>query len=209
MLKLLFVAFAIFIILVIAEFLRRVLKYKSENTRKFVHISTGTFAAFWPFFLSFGQIEIMALAFLIVIVSSKYLDVFKSIHAVERQTYGEILFAIAIGAVAIITNDKLIFMAAILHMSLADGLAGIIGVRFGARHNFRVFGQTKSLIGSASFWLISLIIIGLYFVLSQASGAALGIIFLPLIATGLEAIGVLGFDNFLVPVIVALGLIFA
>lgn len=203
------VAVGILIVLIIAEFLRRRKKYSPENTRKFVHILTGTFAAFWPFFLSWPQIEIMACALLVVIFLSKYFNIFKAIHIDERRTFGEILFAIAIGLVAIITQDRLIYMAAILHMSLADGLAGVVGKHFGRRNTYTVFGHTKSIVGSATFWLSSLIIISLYFILSHAVGAVLAIIFLPLITTGLEATAVWGVDNFLVPVFIALTLMFA
>ncbi|MGH7237160.1 MAG: hypothetical protein ACREGF_01350, partial [Candidatus Saccharimonadales bacterium] len=206
---LLLVAAGIFIVLIMAEGLRRRKIFSPETTRKFVHILTGTFAAFWPYFLSWGQIEIMAGALLAVIFLSKYFNIFKAIHLVERRTFGEILFAVAIGLVAIITHDPLIFMAAILHMSLADGLAGVAGKRFGRRNSYTVFGQTKSIVGSATFWLSSLIIISLYFILSHAVGAVLAIIFLPLIATALEAAGAWGIDNFLVPVFIALALTFA
>jgi len=205
-LKLLLVALVIFILLLIVELLWRVKKYRSEFTRKSIHILVGTFAAFWPWFLSWRQIELLALAFLIVVVTARYLVIFDSIHKIERKSIGDLLFAISIGLVALITHERWIFTAAVLHMSLADGLAAVIGTRYGKGSVYKIFGQRKSLVGTVTFWLCSLTILIIYFSASHNGDAWPTLLWLPLAATLLENVGIYGSDNLLVPLFVVIAL---
>lgn len=200
----LLVIIAVFLLLVVVEYLWRVKKYRSEFTRKFIHITIGTFAAFWPWFLSWSQIELLAAAFFIVILASRLLSIFGSIHIIGRKTIGELLFAVSIGLTAFISHDRLIFAAAMLHMSLADGLAATVGTQFGQKTSYSVLGQRKTLVGTITFWLCSFVILGFYFAFSHVSGAWPALLWLPLGATLLENIGVRGSDNVLVPVAVAI-----
>ena len=178
-----------------------------ELSRKLVHITVGSFVAFWPFFLSWNEIRLLSVAFFVVVSISKYLNVFKAIHSVQRPTWGELYFALAVGSVTLITQNKWVYMAALLQMSLADGLAAILGVQFGLkRYAYKVFKHTKTLVGSATFAVISVLILVTF---TYVSGMALGpfsIVSLAIVATLIENCGVLGLDNLLVPVVVAAGL---
>jgi phytol kinase len=174
----------------------------SEFSRKFIHVTVGSFVAFWPFFLSWNQIKGLSLAFLIVVGVSKYLHVFRAIHSVQRPTLGELYFALAVGAVAMVTHNKWIYLAAILQMSLADGLAAVMGIRYG-KQSYLVFGHRKSFIGSAAFFVTSWAILLGY---AQWSGSSLGLLQLTGIAslaTIVENVGVKGLDNLLVPLLIA------
>ena len=186
------------------EYLSRRKKYPPEITRKFIHISGGTVAAFTPWLLSWHQIEIIAAVLFIIILISKIFHIFESINSIKRTSIGDLLFALSIGLVAIIAHDRLIFAAAILHMSLADGLAAVAGTSLGKKTGYRVFGQQKSIVGSGVFWLSSVLILLWYLMLSHTNGNWSVLIWLPLLATGLEAIGLDGTDNLLVPVVVAI-----
>jgi phytol kinase len=208
MFKLFLVAAIVFILLLIAEYLWRVKHYYSEITRKFIHITVGTFAAFWPWFLSWDQIELLAGAFLVVIIISRSLSIFSSIHLIGRKTVGEIFFALSIGFTALATHNRYVFMAALLHLSIADGLAAILGTNLGKRHRYTVFGQRKSLLGTTTFLICSVAILLLYFSLSHTSPWPT-LLYLPVLTTLLENIGIRGSDNVLVPVVVALVLRFA
>ena len=202
-LKLLIVIAIVFILLLIAEYLWKIRRYRTEFTRKFVHITVGTFVAFWPWFLSWTQIGILAGAFLAVIIISRTLTVFGSIHLIGRKTAGEIFFALCIGLTALVTQNRYIFMAAILHLSIADGFAAIVGTKYGKRFSYRILGQPKSLAGSATFWLSSVAIVLSYALITHTATLPV-IIYLPLLATIIENIGIRGSDNLLVPVVVAL-----
>lgn len=193
---------SIFLVLVASEIWWRKRNPHDEVSRKFVHIVVGSFAAFWPFYLSWNEIIILSIAFIAGVVVSKYLRIFQAIHAVQRPTWGEICFAMAIGAIALVTREPWLYAAAVLHMSLADGLAAIVGVSLGKSNSYKVFGHTKSLIGSATFFGLSL---GILFTVSTffLPFSAWVIIPLALAATLLENISVRGLDNFVVPVLVA------
>ena len=175
-----------------------------EVGRKFVHVTVGTFVAFWPYFLDWTEIRLLSLAFFVVVLASMHLGVFKAIGSVQRPTYGEIFFALSVGLLTIITTSKGIYAAAILQMALADGFAAIIGGRFGTENKYHLYGRTKSLAGSATFFVISL---GLLIGYSQFSDNGLiwqYVVIGALGATLLENIAALGFDNLLVPVAVGL-----
>jgi len=194
----------VFLVLVLAEYLSRYKGIHSELTRKFVHVVVGTFVAFWPFFLSWRQIQFLALGFLVVVAASIKLDIFRAVHAVRRNTSGEFLFAIVIGLLAFITTNPWVFAAAMLHLSIGDGLAAIIGLLWGDDNKYKVFGHTKTVIGSLAFFFTSLLIVIGYAILSGAPYSATTIIALPVMATIAENVAVRGADNLVLPLLVAL-----
>lgn len=176
----------------------------SEVSRKFVHITVGSFVAFWPFFLSWNEIRFLSVAFLVVVLVSKYLKLFQAIHSVQRPTWGEIFFAAAVGIITFLTQDPWVYAASLLLMSLADGLAAILGVQYGRRHRYTVFGATKSIVGTMTFFAVSfaiLVILNQHIVTSLNLG---WIVAVSLLASLIENIGVRGLDNLLVPIMVAL-----
>lgn len=194
----------VFLILVLAEYLSRYKGVHSELTRKIVHVLVGIFVAFWPFFLSWGQIRFLSLLFLIVVVVSVKLRIFNSIHAVSRNTMGEVLFAVVIGLLAFVCTDPWIFAAAMLHLSLADGLAAVIGLTYGEGNSYRILGRTKSLAGSLAFFFTSLIIMLWYLSFSGATPTVVSVLVLPAVATIAENLSGEGTDNLVIPLLVAL-----
>jgi phytol kinase len=208
MLQIIIVILVVLILLLIAEYLWKVKHYHSELTRKFIHITVGSFVAFWPYFLDWNQIYLLALGFLVVIIVSRSASIFRSIHSINRRTIGDFLFALVIPIVALITHDRLIFTIAMLHLSLADGVAAVVGTRFGKKNRYQIFGQYKSIIGTIAFWLCSLALITAFMLISHVnwvnSKIWLKIIWLPILATAMENVGVYGTDNIIVPVLIAL-----
>lgn len=193
----------VFALLVIGEFYWRKNIVHDEISRKFVHITVGSFVASWPFFMGWGQIQILSIAFVVTVALSKYLNLFQAIHSVQRPTVGELFFAAAVGLTTLITQDKYIFAAAILHMSLADGLAAIIGTRFGKKNRYKILGQTKSLIGTATFIVVSVLILGAYGLMAAVTLSPLVILVIAYGSAAIENVGLYGSDNLLVPLLVA------
>lgn len=193
----------VFLILIFAEYLSRYKGVHSELTRKLVHILVGVFVAFWPFFLSWRQIQLLSLAFLAVVFLSIWLNIFKSIHAVERNVAGEVLFAMVVGILALLSTDEWVFAAAMLHLSLADGMAAIIGVMWGDRNQYKVFGHIKSVAGTLAFFVTSLCIMILYTIFSDASPSVTLLLWVPLLAALTENAAVSGTDNLVIPLLVA------
>lgn len=175
-----------------------------EGARKFAHIVIGVQVALWPLYLDWFEIRLISVALTIGFIICMRLRVFQSIGAVERLSYGEVLFALAIGGLTLITDSPAIYAAAVLHLSVADGMAALMGIRFGRKTQYKVFGHTKSLVGSAAFFVTSVLILSVYAYIS-------GVLPIPwilagaLMATALENAGIYGIDNIIVPVsIVAL-----
>lgn len=194
----------ILVILLANEWWWRKHEVHNEVSRKFVHVTVGSFVAAWPFFLSWQEIRLLSMAFVASVLISRYLGLFKAIHSVQRPTWGEVFFAMAVGLVTLITSDSWIYAIALLQMSLADGLAAIIGSHFGGRYRYSVFGSAKTVLGTLTFFVVSLaIMVGLRehvpASLSLASLASLSL------AAGLiENLGIKGSDNLFVPILVAL-----
>jgi phytol kinase len=195
---------AVAILLILSELWYRRHGLHGEFSRKFVHVTVGSFTAFWPFFMSWDNIRFLSLSFLVVVALSKYLNVFTAIHSVQRPTWGELFFAAVAGALTLVTNNKWVFAAALLQMSLADGFAAVVGTRYGKSSQYVMFRHIKSYVGSLTFFVLSIVIL---LGLSHFSAYHLGLArigYISLVATFIENIGVRGSDNLLVPMAVAL-----
>jgi phytol kinase len=176
-----------------------------EIARKFVHIVTGLFISIWAFYMTVGQIQILSILLLAGVIFSKYFNVFKSVHGVKRRTSGEIFFALSIGVIASIAPNPWVFAAAMLNMSLADGLAAIVGSSHGKGTTYKVFGHKKSLIGSITFYITSLLIIFIiadFSPLNTVENIWIAMFWVPLLATAVENLAYNGVDNLLVPLVV-------
>lgn len=198
----------VFLLLVITEYLWRTNRLRGESARKLIHIVVGSYVAFWPFFISFEMIQLISAAFLLVVAVSLKLNIFKSIHGVTRRTWGEVLFAVGIGLVAVLTDEPWIFAACILHLSVADGLAALTGLKWGKKTTYTINGHKKSLVGTGVFWLCSLVItaVAIYHLPYLQLESRNLLLWLPLATAFTENVGFGGTDNVLVPLIVYLGL---
>lgn len=194
----------VFALLILTEYLWRSNKLRGESARKFIHIIVGSYVAFWPFFISFMAIQLISVAFLLVVMVSQQFDIFKAIHGVARRTWGEVLFAVGIGLVATLAKEPWVFTACILHMSVGDGLAALAGKRWGKGNSYEIDGHVKSVVGTVVFWVCSFVITGvtIYFVPALHADIRPLLIWLPIGAALTENIGIGGTDNVLVPLLV-------
>ncbi len=193
------------LILVVSEYFWRKKKARGEIARKFVHIIAGTFMASWGFYLDVRQIQILSAILFIGVLMSKYLSIFQSVHNIARKTWGEAFFALSIGLCATLAPNPWVYAAAVLHVSLADGLAAVIGTKYCKRSGYTVFGQYKSVVGTVTFYLVSACIVTWLITQSSAgidTQAWAIILWLPLLATISENIAVNGLDNIAVPMVV-------
>lgn len=204
---------AMLAILLIAEVLWRKKILQGENQRKFVHISIGTFAAFWPWFLSWEIIQILGLIMVVLAIINRrrtYLHYLGNIRIYHN--YGDIFLPLAIIVASMATTNKIFFAIAILHVSLADGLAAVVGKNFGKHWRYKVFRHSKTVVGSMTFWLVSVCILGLGVLAAHDvipySQYSLLLLALPPALTAIENAVGLGMDNIAVPaaVLVALNL---
>lgn len=191
------------VVLLAAEGLAKFTRLHAEITRKFVHMFVGTFVAFWPFFLSWRTIEILSIAFFVGILLSVKYTIFKAIHLVPRKAVGELLFAVVIGLLALVSANKWVFLVAMLNLSIGDALAAVIGLLLGSSNKYKVFGMTKSIAGTSAFFLTSIVTMIIYEQIGHLYVGPATFWLVPIIATATENVAVLGTDNLIMPLLIA------
>ena len=212
MLAVIFCLVGVAALLAAAEYLGKHKILKGENQRKFVHIGVGTFVAFWPWLISWETIQFIGLAMLLVVLLSRHQHPrfwrFNKIS--KRESYGDIFFALAIIASALLTDVKIFFALAILNLALADGVAAVIGLNFGKHWRYKIYHHTKTVIGTMVFWLVLIYIMGTGLLFAHDligfDGYVLLVVVLPSVLTLLENISVMGLDDLLIPVVVIVAL---
>lgn len=194
-------------LLLLAEILWRKKILKGEGQRKFLHITGGVFIAFWPWLISWHATQLLGLALLAgVLINRGSHTKLHFLRGPKRESYGDIFFALVIILCALVTDVKLFFALAILHLALADGLAAVVGKNFGKQWKYKVFGQSKTVLGSMTFWLVSLGILGTSIIIGHDlisfQNYSILLIFLPPALTLIENVVGLGLDNLVVPLAV-------
>jgi phytol kinase len=197
-------------VLLLDELLWRKKIIHGELKRKIVHIAVTSFVAFWPWIMSWKAIQLIGIAMVLVLLLNRRIKLLHYLGGIRQQTYGDVFLALSITTAALITDEKIFFAIAMLHVALADGFAAIIGTKFGRKYRYSVFGQAKSIIGSMTFWLTSLCILGVGLLLAYnlipPSHYATLLIALPPVLTVAENLAVFGTDNLVIPIITIIAL---
>ncbi|WP_040656672.1 diacylglycerol/polyprenol kinase family protein [Rubidibacter lacunae] len=190
--------------IVLAETLSRLMPSDPELTRKIVHVGSGNviLLAWWFGIPAWIGIAASAIAGAMALLSY-VVPLLPSINSVGRKSFGTFFYALSMGVLVawFWPLDRPQFAAiGILVMAWGDGMAAIVGSRFG-QHQYRVLGSTKSWEGSlamatASFIATSLVLLSVQGTLWQTWAIALAVAAL---ATVLEAVSQLGIDNLTVP----------
>jgi phytol kinase len=180
----------------------RQLKINAETSRKFVHVVAGVMTVLLPHIITFAQIRFISALFIPVMLASKRLNVFESIHKVARRTYGEIYFPLSILLVATAFPHTVIFSFGVLVMALGDGLASIIGQRYG-KQRYNLWAAEKSYIGSSVFWLTVFVICLASFAFYPISVWEAGLLSVAIssLLTLTEASLAYGLDNLVLPLL--------
>ena len=192
------------IIVLFTEGLNRFHQGDAELTRKIVHIGTGNVILFAWWFNIPASVGITAsvLASLVALVSY-YVPILPSINSVGRKSLGTFFYAVSIGILVAYfwpIHSPYYAVIGILVMAWGDGLAAIIGRRFG-EHRYEVGSITKSWEGSFTMALASYLVV--FLVLWSVQDNLWQTCFISLcvaiFATTLEAFSQLGIDNLTVP----------
>lgn len=198
----------IFIVLIIATLVAKFSRGASESSRKLVHILVGNWIFITPFFTDLWAVVLVPASFIIInSLSLKY----KLIAAMERDddSLGTVYYALSLfiltAASFILDWPRLAFFG-VLIMAYGDGLAAVIGQRFGRIKPFP-FAPKKSLAGTLTVAIVAFIVTALVslFVRGGAESApALPLIILVSLLTALfsaaiELVGERGCDNIILP----------
>ena len=193
------------ILVLVAEILSRILADDPELTRKVVHIGSGNviLIAWW---LNISQNVIISAAVIaaaIAIVSFSYvIPILPSIESVGRKSFGTLFYAISMGVLAAYfwQDTPQYAVIGILVMAWGDGMAAIIGQRFG-KHQYRIGQIVKSWEGSLAMAGAALIVTASILLATAGNSWQTWTISLvvAIVATVLEAFSKLGIDNLTVP----------
>lgn len=198
------VAVWVSLILLIAWVVNRFVNKDAELLRKIVHIGTGNVILFaWLLDIPASVGIVASIIASLVTLLSYLFPILPAINSVGRQSLGTFFYAVSIGVlVACFWHLKQPQYAAIgvLIMAWGDGLAALIGQRFG-KHKYQVFGAHKSWEGSLTMAVASYIVCSLIFLftLGNVWQTWLISIVVALVASALEAFSLLGIDNLTVP----------
>jgi phytol kinase len=181
------------------------------QSRKFLHIMTGNIAFILPLF---ETREIMAFVaagpfILFTFLMSPYSPI-KSMRGKTSEAghgLGLVYYAITwtVLAYAFFDHREIIAMG-ILAMSYGDGLASLIGIKYGKR-KYCVFKDTKSYVGSIAMFVCTfllLVIALLFYAEPVTTRVAVYLLCMAGVATIVEGITPLGLDNLSVPFVAAM-----
>jgi phytol kinase len=192
-------------LLLLAESLNRYAGINTEITRKIVHIGTGQviLLAWWLQIPAWVAIAAAIIAGIIALLSY-WLPILPGINSVGRESFGTFFYAVSIGIlVGWFWPLQLPQYAVIgiLVMAWGDGLAAVIGQKFG-KHPYKLLGMQKSWEGSLTMALITYTVCSLILLSVQGSNwITWGVpVIVAITATGLESFSTLGIDNLTVPV---------
>jgi phytol kinase len=204
--KFILVTLAYGLIFVVLEVIAAKLRPPAEVARKLGHILAGIGAALLPFVLDYKEIALLGALFVPAVLMSMKFSMFKSVHGVNRKTYGEVYFPLAICLSALLFPDQLLYTYAVLTLGVSDALASLVGVNYG-RKKYRVKDGHKSYEGSVAFFVSTLAIgTGLILLLTENTDWVTAVILsaaLAAILTVIEARGHRGVDNLFVPLAAA------
>jgi phytol kinase len=192
------------LLLLVATLLNRFGNDNAEVVRKVVHIGTGNVILFawWLHIPAFVGVGASVLASIVTFLSYRF-PILPGINSVGRKSLGTFFYAVSIGILVAwfwSINKPQYAALGILVMAWGDGLAALVGQRFG-KHPYKIWENKKSWEGSGTMAVVSFIVSGLIFLSVNGNNWQTWIVALSvaLLATILEAFSIYGIDNLTVP----------
>ena len=191
------------ILVLIAEVLSRSLGDDPELTRKIVHIGSGNVILLaWWLNISRSIIVSAAVIAAAIAITSYLVPILPSIESVGRKSFGTLFYAISMGVLTgcFWQDYPQYAVIGILVMAWGDGLAAIIGQRFG-KHQYQIGTIKKSWEGSLAMTGAAFLVTATILLFTQGNNWQAWTIALvvAVVATICEAFSKLGIDNLTVP----------
>ncbi len=198
--------------LALIETVLNLLHRDNEASRKALHIMHAVGLVGLAFIVPLTWLIAFEMFFLFAMFVARYLNThydkrWKWVHylgktyRVGRTSYGDLLLPASVVLTAFIANTKWEFVVAVLVVGLADAAAALVGKKWGSSSSYAIFGQQKSVLGSAAFLVVAIMVVYGYSLLSPTyPGDILPLFAIAALLTGIENIGVYGSDNFLLPI---------
>lgn len=178
-----------------------------ETARKMVHIGMGMicltfpllFSATWPVWVLAG-LAVIALSALRLVPWMKC-GAGTVLHAVNRNTLGEIYFPLGVAAVfTLAKDDPLKFTIPVSLLTFADAAGALVGKRWG-RHPYQTLEGQKSIEGSVAVGITAFLCATVPLVIAQrdlAASLVIGVL-IGIFGMVVEAISWRGLDNVFLP----------
>lgn len=185
-----------------AEGMRKWRGYSSDFTRKVIHIGVGmiSWGLHWIFDNPWYFAVACALFMLINFLDWRY-GFFAAMASGDRSNLGTVYFPFAVGLVALLFwEQRPLLIAALMPLTWGDGLAPVIGRRFG-RRVYTVGQSQRTVEGSLGFFLAAYLFtwLALWVAIGTPGltpgAAALPALVVVLLATIVEGVSVWGLDN--------------
>lgn len=195
-------------LLLVAAELHRRQWLVAELTRKLVHVGMGLvvlpfpwlFHESWPVIILGGLAVITLLV--VRLLPTWRQRIGNALYSVARESFGEIYFTLAVVIVFMLARgEPMLFVVPILILALADSIAALVGMRYGATHYTTLDGR-KSAEGSGAFFIVAFLSCHLPLLLFTDVGHTESLLIgltLGLLVTLLEAIAWRGLDNLFIP----------
>jgi phytol kinase len=180
-----------------------------EVLRKMMHVTMGLVAVSFPWvfdqawpvlLLAGGSIAALVLVRSDVAATRSMRGI---LYGVERTSWGELLFPVSVALVFVLSGgDPLLYCVPILILTLADGVAALIGLRYG-QTPFKTLDGSKSIEGSLAFFVVTFLCIHVALLLFSSTGRAESLLIsllMGVIVMMFEAVAWRGLDNLFVPV---------
>ena len=205
MIKFTVVLLYLFSIFLISIVFKKLKEDSKEIVRKIIHIGIGPLIPIAQF-LKIDQnsaLVFTGIVSLTVLINYTY-KIFPTIEDVERKSYGTFFYCLSLFILISLfwNKDPYALITGFFIMSFGDGLAGLLGKSFNSK-NWIFFKQKKSLFGTMTMFLTSLIIV-FSIGYAQQNSFNLNYFTIAFFATLLEQFSVLGIDNLIVPITSAL-----
>ena len=201
MIKLTIILLYLILIFLISVIFKKFNEDGREIVRKIIHIGIGPLIPIAQF-LKIDQNSALiftGIVSLMVLINYTY-KLFPTIEDVERKSYGTIFYCLSLFILILLfwDTDPNTLIAGFFIMTFGDGLAGLIGKSINSK-SWIIFKQKKSLFGTMTMFLTSLLIVcSLGY--SQQNSFDLNYLAIAFLATILEQFSVYGIDNFFVPI---------
>ena len=201
MLKFALILLYIFSIFLISIIYKKFTEDNKEALRKIIHIGMGPLIPIAQY-LQIDQksaLTFTAIISILIFLNYSY-KFFPSIEDVDRKSFGTLFYCISLFILIFFfwEKDPYALMAGFFIMTFGDGLAGLIGKNLKSK-NWIFFKQKKSLFGTATMFLTSLLVVcSLAYI--QKYNFNINLLMIAFIATTLEQFSVIGIDNLLVPI---------
>ncbi len=201
----------ILLILLLVTALSERYKLSKEVARKAIHILLGNwiFVAFYYFDSPVFAGIIPAVFIVVNYLSYKY----NIIKAMEREddSLGTVWYAVSLFVIvvlAFIVNRPIIAYSSILILAYGDGLAAVIGKKFGQQIRNQYI-HNKSLLGSMVMLIVSIIVTSACNIILLGRLEIIIVVLVSIIATLTEVLSHKGLDNLFLPITVAIFYLFA